>query len=116
LSELYKIFPHLWVVSFWKTLLMLQLSSLATYINNTESLRVGGYMRGYVIDCRHVPIVSIHPYQKMFCGNYLFIYCFIHVFKYWWQIMHSDSCIDCNGHIMCVKYFYEGCTDYDELS
>ena len=35
-------FPHMWVVSFWKALLMLQLSSLATYINNnTEWFSVG---------------------------------------------------------------------------
>jgi ABC-type transport system involved in Fe-S cluster assembly fused permease/ATPase subunit len=47
-------------------LLMLQLSSLAAYINNnTEWLRVG--VRGYVIDCLHVLYVSINHYQKMFC-------------------------------------------------
>jgi hypothetical protein len=49
---------------------MLQLSSLAAYINNnTEWLRVG--VRGYVIDCLHAPIVSINHYQNVqnvLCG------------------------------------------------
>jgi hypothetical protein len=45
---------------------MLQLSSLATYINNnTEWFREG--VRGYVIDCLQAPFVSINHYQKIFC-------------------------------------------------
>ena len=94
---------------------MLQLSSLAKYINNnTEWLRVG--VRGYVIDCRHSALISINHYQKMFCVVIIYVFTVLFTCFQVLVIMHFDSCIDGNGLIMCVKYFIEGCTDYDELS